>query len=107
MTDPARRYRNDPGHPEICNIYKLDEYFNPFQREEFAERCRRADIGCVEHKTILAEQINATLKSFRERRAELAAKPKYVTDVLTDGAQRARIIARETIREVKEKMGLL
>ncbi len=107
VTDPARRYRTDPGHPEICNIYKLDEYFNPFQREEFAERCRRADIGCVEHKTILAEQINATLKSFRERRAELAAKPKYVTDVLTDGAQRARIIARETIREVKEKMGLL
>ena len=107
VTDPARRYRTDPGHPEICNIYRLDEYFNPFQREEFAERCRRADIGCVEHKTILAQQINATLKSFRERRAELAAKPKYVNDVLADGAQRARIIARETIKEVKQKMGLL
>jgi len=107
VTDPARRYRTDPGHPEICNIYKLDEYFNPFQREEFAERCRRADIGCVEHKTILAQQINATLKSFREQRAELAAKPKYVNDVLADGAQRARIIARETIKEVKQKMGLL
>jgi len=107
VTDPARRYRTDPGHPEICNIYRLDEYFNPFQREEFAERCRRADIGCVEHKTILAQQINATLKSFRERRAELASKPKYVTDVLADGAQRARIIARETIKEVKQKMGLL
>ena len=107
VTDPARRYRTDPGHPEICNIYKLDEYFNPFQREEFAERCRRADIGCVEHKTILAQQINATLKSFRERRAELAAKPKYITDVLADGALRARVIAWETIKEVKQKMGLL
>ncbi|MFC1912994.1 tryptophan--tRNA ligase [Chloroflexota bacterium] len=107
VTDPARRYRTDPGHPEICNIYKMDEYFNPFQREEFAERCRRADIGCVEHKTVLAQQINATLKSFRERRAELVAKPKYITEVLADGAQRARLIARETIKEVKQKMGLL
>ena len=106
VTDPARRYRNDPGHPEICNIYKLDEYFNPLQREKFADQCRRAEIGCVEHKTILAQQINATLEPFRERRAVLAAKPQYVTDVLIDGAQRASIIARETIREVKQRMGL-
>jgi tryptophanyl-tRNA synthetase len=107
VTDPARRYRNDPGHPEICNIYKLDEYFNPLQREQFAAQCRRAEIGCVEHKEILAQQINATLQPFREKRAALAAKPRYVSDVLADGAQRARVIARETIREVKQKMRLI
>jgi len=106
VTDPARRYRNDPGHPEICNIYKLDEYFNPLQREQFADQCRRAEIGCVEHKQILARQINATLQPFREKRAALAANPQYVRDVLADGAQRARVIARETIREVKQRMGL-
>jgi len=107
VTDPARRYRNDPGHPEICNIYKLDEYFNPLQREQFADRCRRAEVGCVEHKETLARQINATLQPFREKRAALAAKPHYVSDVLADGAQRARVIARETIREVKQKMRLI
>ena len=106
VTDPARRYRNDPGHPEICNIYRLHGYFTPFRLEEIASQCRSAKIGCVECKQLLAQEINATLKPFRERRAELANKPKYITEVLTGGAERARVIARETIREVKQKIGL-
>jgi tryptophanyl-tRNA synthetase len=107
VTDPARRYREDPGHPEICNIYKLDEYFNPLEREEIAEKCRRAEIGCVEHKQLLAEKMNASLHSFRQKRAAFAAKPDYVTEVLVDGAERARIIARETMKEVRQRMGLV
>jgi len=107
VTDPARRYRTDPGHPEICNIYRLQGYFNPFQLDDIADQCRSANIGCVDCKMLLAQEINSTLSPFRERRAALAAKPRYITDVLTDGAQRARIIARETIIEVKQKMGLI
>lgn len=107
VTDPARRYRNDPGHPEICNIYRLQGYFNPFQLDDIASQCRSANIGCVDCKTLLAREINSTLKPFRERRMALAAKPRYITDVLADGAQRARVIARETLREVKQKMGLI
>jgi len=107
FTDPARQYRSDPGHPEICNIHSLHGFFNPSQQQECADQCRRAEIGCVDHKMILAQEINATLEPFRERRATLATKPQYITDVLTDGAQRARVIARETIREVKQKMGLI
>ena len=107
VTDPARRYRDDPGHPEICNIYKLDGYFNPPQQEEFAAQCRRAEIGCVDHKRVLAQRINSTLRDFRERRDVLAAKPQYVADVLADGAQRASVVARKTIKEVKQKMGLI
>ena len=107
VTDPARRYRTDPGHPEICNIYRLQGYFNPLQLDDIADQCRSANIGCVDCKMLLAQEINSTLKPFRERRAALAAKPRYITDVLTDGAQRARIIARETITEVKQKMGLI
>jgi tryptophanyl-tRNA synthetase len=106
VTDPARKYRTDPGHPEICNIHKLDGFFNPLQQKEFADRCRRADIGCVEHKAILAEQMNLTLRPFRERRATLDSKPKYVSEVIADGAQRAQVIARQTIKEVKARMGL-
>jgi len=107
VTDPARRYRSDPGHPEICNIYRLQRYFNPFQLDALAEQCRSAKIGCVDCKQLLAQEINSTLKPFRERRASLAARPGYITDVLADGAQRAQVIARETLREVKQKMGLI
>ena len=107
VTDPARRYRNDPGHPEICNIYRLHGYFTPFRLEEIAIQCRSAKIGCVECKQLLAQEINTTLKPFRERRASLANKPRYIADVLADGAEQARVIARETLREVKQKMGLI
>ena len=107
VTDPARRYRNDPGHPEICNVYRLHGYFNPLQLDSIADRCRSAEIGCVDCKMLLAQGINSALEPFRERRATLATKPQYVADVLADGAQRAQAIARETIREVKQKMGLI
>ena len=107
VTDPARRYRSDPGHPEICNIYRLHGYFSPLQLDDIATQCRSAKIGCVDCKMLLAQEINSTLKPFRERRAALAAKPKYIASVLADGAQRAQVIARETLREVKLKMGLI
>ncbi len=107
VTDPARRYRSDPGHPEVCNVNFLHGYFNPPLQQEIADQCRRAEIGCVDHKMILAGEINATLEPFRERRAALAGKPQYIAEVLDDGAQRARFIARETIGEVKQKMGLV
>jgi len=107
VTDPARRYRNDPGHPEICNIYRLHQYFNPSETDSIAEQCRTAKIGCVDCKMLLAQRINSALKPFRERRAALAAKPQHVTEVLTDGAQRAQVIAKETISEVKQRMGLV
>ena len=107
VTDPARRYRSDPGHPEICNIYRLQRYFNPLQLNDIAEQCRSAKIGCVDCKMLLAREINSTLKPFREQRAVLAARPKYITGVLADGAQRAQVIARETLKEVKLKMGLI
>jgi tryptophanyl-tRNA synthetase len=106
VTDPARRYRSDPGHPEVCNVNSLHGYFNPFQQQDIANQCRQAEIGCVDCKMILAREINTTLKSFREQRVALASKPRYVTEVLADGAQRAQVIARETLKEVKQKMGL-
>lgn len=107
VTDPARRYRHDPGHPEVCNIYSLHGYFSPSQLDDIADQCRSARIGCVDCKILLTQHINSFLQPFRERRAELAAKPQYITEVLADGAERAGAIARETIREVKQRMGLI
>ena len=107
VTDPARRYRSDPGHPEICNIYSLHKIFTPSQSEEIASECRQASIGCVECKKMLAKNISSALEPFREKRAALASKPDYITEVLADGANRAEAIAKETIKEVKESMNLL
>jgi len=107
FTDPARKYRSDPGHPEICNVFRLHNFFTPARVEEIALECRGARIGCVDCKKILAESISSNLEPFRERRAALASRSGYVDQVLADGANRAEVIAKETIREVKGKMGLL
>jgi tryptophanyl-tRNA synthetase len=107
VTDPARRYRSDEGHPEICNIFSLHKFFTPGRVDEVASDCRRAKIGCVECKKLLAANIASVLEPFRQKRAALVAKPNYVTEVLADGAARAQVIAEETIREVKQKMKLL
>jgi tryptophanyl-tRNA synthetase len=107
VTDPARRYRSDPGHPDICNVFRLHSFFTPARVEEIASECRSAGIGCVDCKKILADSINSNLKPFREKRASLASKPGYVNQVLADGANRAEAIAKGTMREVKERMKLL
>ncbi|TET37073.1 MAG: tryptophan--tRNA ligase [Dehalococcoidia bacterium] len=107
FTDPARRYRSDPGHPEGCNVYRLHGFYNPERLEELATECRAAGIGCVDCKELLARGINQALQPFRERRAIVAARPGYVEEVLADGARRACVIATETLREVKGKMGLI
>ncbi len=106
VTDPARRYRADKGHPEVCNINRLHRHFSPEEVDTITRQCRAAEIGCVECKKRLAQAINTTLAPFRARRTELAAKPEYVADVLADGARRARIIARRTMKEVRERMKL-
>jgi tryptophanyl-tRNA synthetase len=108
VTDPARQYRTDPGHPEVCNIYHLHKHFLPDPEAivQIDADCRNATIGCVEHKKWFARDLADYLAPFRARRAELAADPDHVWEVLADGAARARVIAAETLAEVKEKVGL-
>jgi tryptophanyl-tRNA synthetase len=106
VTDPARVYRKDIGHPEVCNIYRFQEYFNPSEVADIANKCTAAQIGCVECKMMVSREIGKALDPFRQRRAELAARPDYIQDVLADGARRARVIARETLNEAKQRMGL-
>ncbi|MGQ9676701.1 MAG: tryptophan--tRNA ligase [Chloroflexota bacterium] len=107
VTDPARIYRRDPGHPEVCNVFSFHRFFDPEKVDAVAEQCRSAQIGCVDCKRTLATSLNESLRELRARRAELAARPELVREVLADGAARARALARPTIQEVKEKMGLI
>jgi len=107
VTDPARQYRYDPGHPEVCNVFSMHKIFSPSQVQQIESDCRSAAIGCVDCKQLFAANLNAHLAPFREKRAALAARPTLVDEVLADGAARARVIAIETLRQVKESMGLL
>ncbi|MEP6572994.1 MAG: tryptophan--tRNA ligase [Gemmatimonadota bacterium] len=107
-TDPARVTKKDPGTPEVCNIYHLHRYFSPSETvTRVAENCRTAAWGCIECKRVLADTIIATLAPIRERALELEASPNVVDDLLRDGAERARRIARETLGEVKDRMGFM
>jgi len=106
VTDPQRRYRTDPGRPEVCNVFTLHGFFSPEQEKEIEVACRTAQIGCVECKEILAKNIAQNFAPFRERRAKLAAKPQTVWDILADGAARARVIAEATLAEVKKAVAL-
>ncbi len=106
VTDPARRYRSDPGHPEVCNVFALHDFFSPDQVAQIEEDCRAASIGCVACKRLFARNLADHFAPFRERRAALAADPNYVWDILDEGARRASVIASEVIAEVKAAVGL-
>jgi tryptophanyl-tRNA synthetase len=107
VTDPARMKRTDPGNPDICNVFSMHKIFSPQEEVEMINiECRRAGIGCVDCKKRFAANLNKHLEPFRANRVELASKPDYVTDVLNDGAKRARAIAEKTMVEVREAMAL-
>ena len=107
MTDPARVRKSDPGNPDVCNIYSLHKAFSSLETQvTVAANCRSAAWGCIECKKVLAESMEEVLVPIRRRAADIGATPSYVTDVLEDGATRARTTAQATMREVYERMGL-
>jgi tryptophanyl-tRNA synthetase len=107
VTDPQRARLSDPGNPDVCNVYTMHKIFTDADKvEEINTECRKAEIGCVACKRIFAENLNQSLVPFRDKRAELAEDPDYIWDVLKEGAGRARVIAQETLSEVKEAIGL-
>ena len=107
VTDPARVRRTDPGTPEVCNIYHLHRAFSPPDVVTHVEtQCRTAGWGCIECKRVLFEHMNTELTPIRARAADIRAHPERVDQVVGDGAATARRVAGETMREVKDHMGL-
>jgi tryptophanyl-tRNA synthetase len=106
VTDPARRYRRDPGHPEVCNVFSLHGFFSPDDVVRIEGECRSAELGCVQCKRLFARHLSDHFGPFRERRSALAEDPNLVWDALADGARRASAIAANVIAEVKGAIGL-
>lgn len=107
VTDPQRIRRSDPGNPDVCNVFTFHKIFSSTEEVEHVNReCRRAGIGCVDCKALMARNLNAYLAPFRARREQIGADPRYVWEVLADGRERAAKIARQTIDEVRAAVGL-
>jgi len=106
VTDPKRVRRSDPGTPEVCNIYHLHQALSTSELvETVALNCRTAGWGCIDCKRALFESMEAELAPIRRRASELQKRPQEVDDALADGAAQCRRLARETMEEVRERMG--
>ena len=108
VTDPARKRRTDPGNPYICNVFTLHRYFSSTDEVAYVEEgCKTAGIGCIDCKKILFKSMNAFTGPLRERKKELDRNEDYVRAVLEEGRKRCSTWARETMEEVRSKIGLL
>jgi tryptophanyl-tRNA synthetase len=107
VTDPKRVRRTDPGTPEVCNIYHLHKAFSPPATvEHVAVQCRSAGWGCIDCKKVLHESMEKELAPIRARAKEIGASPDKMKKDLARGAEQAQAMARKTMGEVKQQMGL-
>ena len=107
ITDPARMRKSDPGNPDICNVFTFHQIYSP---EETVSRidaeCRKAEIGCVDCKKLMAENLINALLPIREKRMELDSHPDMVKEIIDKGNKRAKSIAEKTMAEVKTVIGI-
>ncbi|MEJ2456090.1 MAG: tryptophan--tRNA ligase [Candidatus Thiodiazotropha sp.] len=106
-TDPSRVRRNDPGEPEKCPVWQLHQVYSSDETKAWVqEGCRSAGIGCLDCKGPVIEAVLAELKPMQERAAEFEAQPELVKRVIREGSEKARIVAQETMQEVRQVMSL-
>jgi tryptophanyl-tRNA synthetase len=102
ITDPQRARRSDPGDPDICNVFTFHKLFTAAgEVAEIDHHCRKAQIGCVECKKKMAQNLTAALAPIREKRAFYEAHPKRVDEIVNDGCNKARKTARATMEAVR------
>ncbi|MBI5079036.1 tryptophan--tRNA ligase [Candidatus Saganbacteria bacterium] len=107
ITDPARVKKEDKGHPGVCAIYDYYEIFAPERAEPVARQCCEAGRGCVECKKELVEILLKYLSPLHARRASFEKEPGLIERLLGRGAQTARQVASQTLREAKRVMALI
>ena len=106
-TDPARIRRTDAGDPDKCPVWQLHEVYSDEATKQWVQNgCRSAAIGCVECKGPVIEGVLQELKPIQARAAQYAEDPMMIKNVVAEGCERARKLARDTMREVRDAMGL-
>jgi tryptophanyl-tRNA synthetase len=107
FTDPEKIHMGDAGHPDRCPVFVYQQMYNDESRvEEIRAECEAGELGCVACKTEASERTLEALGPVMQKRAELAEELQYVRGVLAEGAERAREVARETMREVRAAIHL-
>ena len=106
-TDPARVKRSDPGNPDLCPVWQLHLVYSDQEKRDWVRRgCTTAGIGCLECKQPVVDAVQAELAPMRERAQTYLDDPTLVKNIIADGCDRARKLAGETMRDVREAMGL-
>ncbi len=106
-TDTNRVRRSDPGDPERCPVWQLHQVYSDDKIKDWVqEGCRSAGIGCIECKQPVIDAVLQELKPIQERAQALAAQPDVVRNVIAEGCEAARAMARETLDEVRRAMSL-
>jgi tryptophanyl-tRNA synthetase len=106
-TDPARVKRSDAGDPDKCPVWQFHlVYSDEPTRAWVTQGCKSAGIGCLECKQPVIDGILAEQQPMRERAQPYLDHPQLVRDIVDAGTERARITARQTMREVREAIGL-
>ena len=107
FTDPQRARRSDPGNPEVCNVFAFHKLYSSKETvDKIDYECRRAQIGCVECKQIMADSLIKFLEPIREKREYYLARPQLVDDIIIQGGNKARNVARQTMTEVRAALNL-
>jgi tryptophanyl-tRNA synthetase len=107
QTDPARVRLTDPGDPDKCPVWQFHQiYSNDEVRQWVQEGCRGARFGCIECKTPVIDAVLAEQEPMRERARMYEEDPQLVRNIIADGCEKARKLAQETMRDVREAIGL-
>ena len=107
VTDTRRKRKADPGVPEDCPAFTLHKAFvEEKKREELADGCRTAGIGCLECKNVVIDKLIEILTPFQEKRREFEKNPQLVWDIIEEGNRKARKTAQKTMEEVRNAIGL-
>ncbi|MDL1984249.1 MAG: tryptophan--tRNA ligase [Deltaproteobacteria bacterium] len=102
ITDPQRARKNDPGNPEVCNVFEFHKlYSDKTTVDTVNKECRTAGIGCVECKKMMAENLIGALEPIRGKREYYEGKPELLDEIFAAGSNKARKIAQKTMEEVK------
>ncbi|NND64765.1 MAG: tryptophan--tRNA ligase [Gammaproteobacteria bacterium] len=106
-TDPARVRRKDPGNPEKCPVWDFHKIYSDEKTKDWVQNgCRSASIGCLECKQVVIDQVNAELAPIQEQAKKLDDDPQYVRSIVTEGCEKARDLARDTMKSVRRAMHL-
>ena len=106
-TDPARVRRTDVGNPDKCPVWQLHQVYSNGDTKNWVQQgCRSAHIGCIECKQPVIDAVLAEQKPMRERAQLYLDDPTLVRNIISDGCDKARKLAAETMRDVREAMGL-